>query len=128
MGSGSDKHQPGLGNEGGEVGHCTYSEENQRRVPAFDDSLVEYVEHRTFFIYAYVHSRRQGNVAYDYSETYGDKQQWLPFFDYSEGYEQGTDCQHKDMLPGAVVEARKAPELLKAVDYLLHCVVVIVGS
>ena len=46
----TNQHQLGIGNQCREVGHCTDTEEDERRIPSRSNSLIQNVEYRPFFI------------------------------------------------------------------------------
>ena len=117
---GADQHQAGLGDKRRKIGHRPYAQKNERGIPPLPDALVEGIQYRTVFINSDVHSREHGNVADNDAKAYRHQQHGLPFLDYAKGYEDCTDCNHCQMLPGAVCKAGKLPELNQAVEYLLH--------
>ena len=111
LGGGTHQHQLRLGDQGGEVGHRTYAKENQRRIPALLHSLVEYVQHRTVLVYAYVQAREHRDVAHYDSEADRHEQQRLPFLDYAQGDEDNAYGYHHHVLYRHVGEAGVLPEL-----------------
>ena len=105
------EHEPGLGNERREISHGPYAQENQGRIPALADSLVEYVQHRALLVDAHVKPGQDGDVAHNDAEAYGDQQQRLPFLDYAEHNEQHAYGYHRDVGECSVGEAGEVPEL-----------------
>ena len=85
LSGGSQKHQFGVGDQVGEVGHRADAQEDQRRVNAQFDTLVQVVHHRAFFLRVHADVFRSGNVAQDHTETDGNQQQ---------GFESPEDGQH----------------------------------
>ncbi len=117
---GSDKHEPRLGNQGGEIRHRSDSEEYERRIPAVADTRVEDVHHGAFLIDSYLQAFCERDVADYHAESYRHEQKRLPVFFDGNGDECYSYAYHHDVLPCHIGEACVLQELLQAVNNCVH--------
>ena len=120
LGSRTDQDQPGLRDQRGKVRHRTDAQEDQRRVPAHLDALIQGVEDGAVLVDADVETREHRDVADDHAEADRDEEQRLPFLEDGHGDEGNADGDHGNVLPGHVGKARVLPELLQTADDLIH--------
>jgi len=121
LGGGTDEHQLGVGDQGSEVGHGTYAEEDQRRIPSGRHSVVEDVEHRAFLVDADFKSGRgvERDVADQDTKSDGNEQHGLEVLLDGKPDEEETYSEHHKVLPCRVIETGELPEGLKVLDYKL---------
>ena len=113
LGSRTDEQQLGVGYQCREVRHGTDTQEDERRIPAGRDALIQDVEHRAFFVDADLQPgvHVEGNVTYQDTEADGDEQHRLEFLGNGQVDEEQTYHEHDEMSRRGVGKPRIGPEV-----------------
>ena len=111
----SDEYQLGIGDEGGEVGHGTDSQEDEWGIPPLSHTLIEDVQDRVVFVEADFKSGigTERDVAEDDAQSDGDEQQRLKVFLDGEPDEEGSHSNHNEVGYRGIGEARVRQELIE---------------